>query len=106
MQKLCDLSALMLRNLIVNKDISPLELLESCIERIQTVDGPLNAFITDNYKMAKEEARRAEKAVLDGDDLGILHGIPVGIKDLEATAGIRTTFGSLLFPKIFPKRPR
>ena len=104
MQKLCDLSALMLRNLIVNKDISPLELLESCIERIRTVDGPLNAFITDNYKMAKEEARRAEKAVLDGDDLGILHGIPVGIKDLEATAGIRTTFGSLLFSKNIPKK--
>ena len=104
MQKLCDLSALMLRNLIVNKDISPIELLESCIERIRTVDGPLNAFITDNYKMAKEEARRAEKAVLDGDDLGILHGIPVGIKDLEATAGIRTTFGSLLFSKNIPKK--
>lgn len=104
MQKLCDLSALMLRNMIVNKDISPLELLESCIERIRAVDGPLNAFITDNYKMAKEEACRAEKAVLDGDDLGILHGIPVGIKDLEMTAGVRTTFGSLLYYQNIPKK--
>ena len=54
--------------------------------------------------MAKEDARCAEKAVLDGDDLGILHGIPVGIKDLEATAGIRTTFGSLLYFENIPDK--
>ena len=104
MGELCDLSALTLRELIVKKDISPLEVLNSCIERIHAVDGQLNAFITNNYKIAKDEAIRAEKAVLDGDELGILHGIPVGIKDLEATGGIRTTFGSLLYAENIPEK--
>ncbi len=102
MPDLCDLTASELRRMIGRKDISPVELVDSCIERIESVDGPLNAMVTKSYERARTEAREAEKAVLDGGELGLLHGIPVGIKDLEATAGIRTTSGSKLYAEHVP----
>ena len=104
MPELCDLTASDLRRMIGRKDISPVELVESCIDRTERVDGPLNAMVTKSYDRARKEARDAETAVLDGDELGLLHGIPVGIKDLEATAGIRTTSGSNLYAAHVPAR--
>ncbi|MEC8641734.1 MAG: amidase family protein [Pseudomonadota bacterium] len=102
MPDLCDLTATELRRMIGRKDISPVELVESCIDRVESVDGSLNAMVTKSYDRARAEARDAEKAVLAGDELGLLHGIPVGIKDLEATAGIRTTSGSQLYAEHVP----
>ena len=99
---LCDLTATELRRMIGRKDISPVELVESCIDRVESVDGTLNAMVTKSHDRARAEARAAEKAVLEGDELGLLHGIPVGIKDLEATAGIRTTSGSQLYAEHVP----
>ncbi len=104
MPDLCDLTASELRRMIGRKDISPVELVESCIDRIDRVDGQLNAMVTKSYDRARAEARDAEKAVLDGDELGLLHGLPVGIKDLEATAGIRTTSGSNLYATHVPAK--
>ena len=83
MSDLCDKTATELRSLIGRKDISPVELVESCIERIETTDKTLNAVVTPTFDHARNEAARAEKAVLDGDDLGLLHGLPIGIKDLS-----------------------
>ena len=103
MSDLCDLSATQLREMIGRKDISPVELVKSCIERTKKIDHALNAMVTKRYDQAGKEALRAEKAVLNGDELGILHGLPIGIKDLEATAGIRTTLGSLLYEQHIPK---
>ncbi|MBD23958.1 MAG: hypothetical protein CMG46_02990 [Candidatus Marinimicrobia bacterium] len=102
MTSLCDMNAMDLRLMIGRKDASPVELVESCIERIETVDGKLNAIVTKSYVRAREEAKNAEKAVLDGDELGLIHGLPVAIKDLEKTAGIRTTWGSLLYSDYVP----
>ena len=102
MSDLCDLTASELRQMIGRKDISPVEIVESCIDRIEAVDGQLNAMVTKSYDRARAEAREAEKAVLDGEELGLLHGLPVGIKDLEATAGIRTTSGSKLYADHVP----
>ena len=102
MTDLCELAAVELRRLIGNKEISPVEVLNSCIARIEAVDPVVNAFVTPAFARAREEAKQAEKAVLRGDDLGLLHGLPVGIKDLEATAGIRTTCGSLLYRDFIP----
>lgn len=90
--------------MIGRKDISPVELIDACIERIETIDGSLNAIVTKSYDRARAEARDAEKAVLDGDELGLLHGIPIGIKDLEATAEIRTTLGSQLYADHIPSK--
>ena len=102
MKKLCDLEAVEARRLIGIKEISPVELLESCIERTESVNDAVNAIVTTNYKNARIEAKVAEKAVLDGDELGLIHGLPVGIKDLESTKGIRTTMGSLIYEKHVP----
>ena len=104
MTDLCDLTASKLRRMIGRKDISPIELVESCIDRIESVDGQLNAMITKSYERARAEARDAEQAVVDGEELGLLHGLPVGIKDLEATAEIRTTSGSKLYADHVPTR--
>ena len=103
MSDLCDLSATQLREMIGRKDISPVELIKSCIERIEKIDHALNAIVTKSYDRARSEALQAEKAVLNGDELGILHGLPIGIKDLEVTAGIRTTMGSHLYKQHIPK---
>ena len=78
MPDLCDLTATELRTMIGRKDISPVELVESCIERIESIDGRLNAIVTKSYDRARDEARDAEKAVLDGEELGLLHGLPLG----------------------------
>ena len=104
MSDLCDKTATELRSLIGRKDISPVELVESCIERIETTDKALNAVVTPTFDHARDEAARAEKAVLDGDDLGLLHGLPIGIKDLEATSGILTTLGSQLYATHVPEK--
>jgi amidase len=90
-------SALELRRLIGTKEISPVELLEACIERIEAVNPLVNAVTATCYDRARIEAQAAERAVLDGRPLGLLHGLPMGVKDLEATAGLLTTYGSPLF---------
>ena len=104
MSDLCDKTAVELRRLIGRKDISPVELLESCITRIEATDGAVNAVVTRAFDRARDEALHAEKAVLKGDELGLLHGLPVGIKDLEATSGIRTTLGSALYADHIPTK--
>jgi Asp-tRNA(Asn)/Glu-tRNA(Gln) amidotransferase A subunit family amidase len=104
MSDLCDKTAVELRRLIGRKDISPVELLDSCIARIEATDSALNAVVTRSFDRAREEAINAEKAVLNGEELGLLHGLPVGIKDLEATDGIRTTLGSQLYADHVPNK--
>ena len=99
----CDLSAVEARRLIGRKELSPVELTESCIARIETVDGALNAITAIDEESARTAAREAEDAVARGDDLGLLHGLPVGIKDLQATKGLRTTYGSLLHEDHVPE---
>ena len=64
-------------------------------------DHALNAIVTKSYDQARTEALRAESGSRDG--LGLLHGLIIGIKDLEATAGIRTMLGSLLYKQHVPK---
>jgi Asp-tRNA(Asn)/Glu-tRNA(Gln) amidotransferase A subunit family amidase len=90
----CDLPATEARALIGAKRLSPVELVESCIARIETVDHAVNAMVARDFDRARASARAAEAAVLAGAALGPLHGLPVGIKDLTATAGLRTTRGS------------
>ena len=99
----CDLSALEARRLIGRKALSPVELTESCIRRIEQVDGALNAITALDADAARKAAKKAEKAVTKGEPLGLLHGLPVGIKDLQATKGLRTTWGSLLFKDHVPE---
>ena len=103
MSELCDQSAVDLRRRIGAKEISPVELTESCIARIEAVNGTLNAMVSTCFERALDEAKSAEQAVMDGEFLGALHGLPVGIKDLEATEGLRTTYGSKLYEDNIPE---
>ena len=103
MTELCDLGAVELRRMIGAKEISPVELLETCIARVEAVDGAVNAMVTRDFERARETAKAAERAVTAGDALGALHGLPIGIKDLNTTQGLRTTKGSLLYKDHVPE---
>ena len=102
MTEACDLTAIEARARIGAKRLSPVELAESCIARIEAVDHAVNAVVARDFERARAEARRAEAAVMAGAPLGPLHGLPVGVKDLEETAGLRTTYGSPLFRDFVP----
>jgi len=102
MTELCDQSAVDLRRRIGAKEISPVELTESCIKRIEAVDGTLNAMVSRCFDRAMDEAKACEQAVMDGAFLGALHGLPIGIKDLESTEGLRTTLGSKIYEDNVP----
>jgi amidase len=97
MSEPCDLTAVESRRLIGTKQLSATELLQSCIARIEAVDPAVNAMVARDFDRATTAAKAADAAVARGDTLPPLHGLPVGIKDLEPTAGLRTTFGSPLF---------
>ncbi len=102
MDQLVDKNAVELRRLIGRKEISPVELLDECLARIEAVNPAINAIVALDPDGAAAAARKAEQAVLRGDALGPLHGLPIGVKDLSETAGLRTTFGSLLFKDHVP----
>jgi len=104
MTKPCDLSAVEARRLIGTKELSPVELLESCFDRIEAVNPTVNAIVATCYERAREEAREAERAVMQGKPLGLLHGLPLGVKDLNLTGGVRTTFGSLIHEDFVPEK--
>mgnify|MGYP001213518921 CR=1 FL=1 len=98
----CELSAVAARRLIGAKKLSPVELLESCIKRIELVDGAVNAVTAIDVAAARKAARRAKADVMSGGALDILHGLPIAVKDLEATGGLRTTYGSVLYKDNVP----
>lgn len=87
-------SAVDLRRLIGAREISPVELLDACIERIERLNPYVNAITATCYERARAEARAAEQAVLRGEPLGLLHGLPLGVKDLEPTQGLLSTLGT------------
>ena len=95
-------SAWEMRDLIRDKKVSPVEITKIYFERIHRLDSQLNSYLTLNEKEALESAAKAEKSILNGEAIGKLHGIPIGIKDLEMTAGIRTTQGSLIYKDTLP----
>ena len=88
--------------LVRAKSLSPVEVTAHFLDRIAAYDGELNAFITTAAEEAMAQAHRAEEAVIAGEPLGPLHGVPIGIKDLDATKGLRTTYGSLLTRDFVP----
>jgi aspartyl-tRNA(Asn)/glutamyl-tRNA(Gln) amidotransferase subunit A len=100
---LCRLPASSLREKIAAKDVSPVELTKAVLARADKLQPVLNCFITLVPEQAMEAAQKAEEAVMQGKPLGLLHGIPFAAKDLVNTAGVRTTFGSLLHENNVPK---
>ncbi len=76
------------------RQVSPVEIIEAVLARIEALNPRLNAFLAVDAERAREAAQGAEGAVMRGDSLGLLHGLPVSIKDLEPSAGMRYTSGS------------
>ena len=90
-------SAVELRRLIGARQLSPLELMDACIDRIETLNPKVNAICATDFDRAREQARAAEARVMAGDELPLLHGLPIGIKDLQDTQGLLTTYGNVGF---------
>ena len=93
-----------LLKLIATKQVSPVELTELYFNRIDRLDSSLNSYLTLTHDEALTSARAAEKALVNGDELGTLHGLPISIKDSQMTKGVPTTSGSLVFKNRIPKR--
>ena len=98
----CDLSALEARRCILERSLSPVELLDSCVARIEQTNCAVNAIVAIDIDGARNQAVAIEKALASGEEVGLLAGLPIGAKDLQATAGLRTTRGSLLFKDHVP----
>lgn len=90
-------SAVTLKKLIDNREISASEVLESCITQIEELNPKINAFCATSFERAREEAKAVEKQIQRGEPRGMLSGIPIGIKDLEETEGLLTTYGSPMY---------
>lgn len=94
---LCLLTAAEAARLIRRKDLSPVELVRAALDRAERLQPVLNCFITLCPERALDEARAAEAALMRGESPGMLHGLPLTVKDLVNTAGVRTTFGTVPF---------
>lgn len=92
---LLDLSAIQLRRLIGQRALSPVALMDACIARIEALNPAVNAIAATDFDRARDAARQAESAVMRGAVLGPLHGLPLGVKDLQDTAGLLTTYGNV-----------
>jgi len=88
--------------LIERRRLSPVELTEALIARIEALDPQLNAFLLPTPDKAREQARAAEREIMAGNYRGALHGIPFGLKDIYCTAGIRTTSHSRICAGYIP----
>jgi aspartyl-tRNA(Asn)/glutamyl-tRNA(Gln) amidotransferase subunit A len=90
-------SALELVSLIKAKKVSPYELMEETLKRIDKVNPIINAFVSLRSEEALREAKDMTERIISGEDLGPLSGIPIGVKDLEDVEGMVTTFGSIAY---------
>ena len=102
MMEPCDLSAVEARRRILARSLSPVELLQSCVARIERSNRVVNAIVAMDVETARKRAEAIEQALRRGEEIGLLAGLPIGVKDLQATAGLRTTSGSLLFKDHVP----
>ncbi|MFN8224273.1 MAG: amidase [Gaiellales bacterium] len=104
MTDVTSLTALELRDAYSARQLSPVEVVDACAERIAQSDGALGAFNALCVERAQQEAREAESAFARGEAVGSLAGIPFGVKDLFDTEGVITTYGSPMFATHVPTR--
>ena len=92
--ELCTKTLTDVAGLIKKKEVSPVELTQAMLDRISALDGKLYSYITVASDLALRQARAAEQEIIKGTYRGPLHGMPVAVKDLCYTKGIRTTCAS------------
>ena len=100
---LCYTPAARMAEAIRTKALSPVEIAEACLERIEEINPKINAYCTLAPETTLAEARAAEQAVMDGKPLGPLHGVPYSVKDLLYTKGLKTMRGSEIFREYVPE---
>jgi len=98
---LADLSAHEVARRVRTRELSPVEVLDACLARVEQVNPRINAVVTLNPR-ARDEAAELERRIGRGEEVGPLAGVPVGIKDVTEVAGVRTTYGSPLFADHVP----
>jgi aspartyl-tRNA(Asn)/glutamyl-tRNA(Gln) amidotransferase subunit A len=103
MENNCDLTIEFVAPLIRRRKLSPVELTRFLLERISRLQPEINAYLTITADAAISQAARAEKEISKGRYRGVLHGIPISLKDLFYTRGVRTTAGSKILKRFVPK---
>jgi aspartyl-tRNA(Asn)/glutamyl-tRNA(Gln) amidotransferase subunit A len=94
MAELADLTLVEAAALVSRRAVSPVDLVDGCLDRIAALDGQLRAFVTVLEERARKDAHRAEREIAAGDYRGPLHGIPIAVKDLAHVSGVPTRAGS------------
>jgi aspartyl-tRNA(Asn)/glutamyl-tRNA(Gln) amidotransferase subunit A len=100
--EICQMEAVELARRVRAKEVSPVEVVDAVLDRMDRLEPTLHAFCTPTPELAREEARRLEREISEGQDSGQLAGVPIGIKDLHATKGIRMTMGSHAYKDFVP----
>ena len=93
-----------LASLIRSKQLSPVELMEACLQRIEETNPTINAFIAMRPEEALQEAREAADRIARGEEAGPLAGLPFGVKELEDVAGFPSTHASVPYKDNYPER--
>ena len=101
-QQICGMDAVALARAIRSKELSPVEVVEAHLARIEALEPSIHAFCTITSQAAREQAREVETRILRGDDVGSLAGVPVGIKDEVARPGFGN--GSVCQGQQYPLR--
>ncbi len=99
---LCFMSAVEMAAAIRAKTVSPVEVIDAIVERIEAENPRVNAFCTVTFSAARDAARSAEAALMRGELRGPLHGVPFSIKDVIFTKGVKTTLGSYIYANHVP----
>jgi aspartyl-tRNA(Asn)/glutamyl-tRNA(Gln) amidotransferase subunit A len=103
-KELTDLTIAEASEVIANRKVSPVELTEAYLERIERLNPSVNAYVTVTAERARADAKRATEEIAGGSYRGPLHGVPIGLKDLFDTEGIRTTAGSIIHKDNVPAK--
>jgi aspartyl-tRNA(Asn)/glutamyl-tRNA(Gln) amidotransferase subunit A len=103
-QEIIWMSGLEIAGAIKEGRLSPVEVVEAYLARIEEVNPEINAYVTLTAESARKEAREAERILKTGDPTGPLHGVPVAIKDNMPVRGVRTTWGSKLYADYIPEQ--
>jgi len=102
MKDILDIDAHILARLIEQRELSALEVTSASIERMQQLEPTLHAFCTPTIELALQQANAVDKKLANGESVGPLAGVPIAVKDLIATAGVKTTSGSFIYEHFIP----
>ena len=102
--EICRMSVAEMADAVKAKRLSPVEILDAVLHRIEELNPKVNAYCTLTAENSRKQAIEAEAAVMRGEELGPLHGVPVSIKDLIFTKDIRTTGGSKIYENFIPQQ--